>query len=65
MKVIAIGRVNNLWYGVWTRSKEFDTTVGVDTGALNKAMFAEFILVLASFFMFFYHIEIICFHLII
>ncbi len=42
-KVMAIKRVHNWWYLVWTGSSKHDTDIEIDVAMLNEAMFAEFL----------------------
>ena len=42
-KVMAIRRVHNWWYHVWTGTDKHDKEVEVDVALLNEALFAEFI----------------------
>ena len=42
-KVMAIRRVHNWWYHVWTGTDKHDKEVEIDVSLLNEALFAEFI----------------------
>ena len=42
-KVMAIRRVHNWWYYVWTGCRNHDTEIEIDISLLNEALFAEFL----------------------
>ena len=42
-KVMAIRRVHNWWYYVWTGCRQHDKEIEIDISLLNEALFAEFL----------------------
>ncbi len=42
-KVMAIRRVHNWWYYVWTGCRQHDKQIEIDISLLNEALFAEFL----------------------
>ena len=44
LKILSVGRIWNLWFLLWTANDRFETDIDLDTGVLNKALFAEFLL---------------------
>ena len=43
-KMLAIGKVWNVWFFTWTRSNDFSKELSLDASILNESLFHEFIL---------------------
>ena len=41
LKVLSVGKFWNIWFRLWTSSDQFDTDIDLDTGVLNRALFAH------------------------